>query len=30
MGGDLFQRGGGGGVALISSLCEGGLKLIFA
>ena len=32
MGGDLFQRvwGGGGGLALISSLCEGGLKLIFA
>ena len=29
MGGDLFQ-GGGGGLVLISSLCEGGLKLIFA
>ena len=32
MGGDLFQGGGGGGggLVLISSLCEGGLKLIFA
>ena len=32
MGGDFFSRGGGGGVgvALILSLCEGGLKLIFA
>ena len=29
MGGDLF-KGGGGGLALISSLCEGGLKLILA
>ena len=32
MGGDFFQRGGGGRgeLALILSLCEGGLKLIFA
>ena len=29
MGGDFFQ-GGGEGLALILSLCEGGLKLIFA
>ena len=28
MGGDFFS--GGGGVALVSSLCERGLKLIFA
>ena len=31
MGEDFFQwGGGGGGLALILSLCEGGLKLIFA
>ena len=30
MGGDFFQGGGGGGLALILSLCEGELKLIFA
>ena len=29
MGGDFFLRGG-GGLALILSLCEGGLKLILA
>ena len=30
MGGDFFQGEGGGGVALILSLCERALKLIFA
>ena len=31
MGGDYFQeQGGGEGLALILSFCEGGLKLIFA
>ena len=30
MGGDFFSREGGGGLALVLSLCEGELKLIFA
>ena len=30
MGGAFFQGGRGGGLALILSLCEEGLKLIFA